>query len=135
MGTSARGAGVVPPVNFRMTPPQKAVRYPDKTSGSPGTAFDWGGGQLIHAWPAATDENQYTQVRRSNVETLVIGGALDMAAPPQNATRELLPSLPNGHQLVLPELGHMVQNAVPDLVKAEIETMIDRIVPVRAAAD
>ena len=42
--------------------------------------------------------------RRS--ETLLIGGKLDFATPPQNATRELLPHLPNGHQVVLPNLGH-----------------------------
>jgi len=36
---------------------------------------------------------------------------------------------------VLPDLGHMVQNAVPDLVKTEIETMIGKIVPTQAAAD
>ena len=28
------------------------------------------------------------------------------ATPPQNATRELLPHLPNGHQVVLAGLGH-----------------------------
>jgi hypothetical protein len=43
--------------------------------------------------------------------------------------------VPNTKLIVLPDLGHMVQNAVPDLVKAEIETMIRMIAPVRAAAD
>jgi pimeloyl-ACP methyl ester carboxylesterase len=74
--------------------------------GSPGTEFDWFGGGLATAWPAATDENQYTHVRKSNVQTLLVGGALDMATPPQVATKELLPYLPNGHQVVLPALGH-----------------------------
>jgi TAP-like protein len=40
------------------------------------------------------------------VETLLIGGALDFATPPQVATKELLPYLPNGHQVVLPGFGH-----------------------------
>ena len=81
--------------------------HPDQSIiGSPGTAFLFAGGELVNAWPAATDEDQYMHVRKSNVQTLVIGGALDMATPPQNATRELLPSLPNGHQVVLPQLGH-----------------------------
>src|SRR6185369_15737744 len=52
------------------------------------------------------DENEYATVRDSNVGTLLVGGALDFAAPPQNATRELLPHLPNGRQVVLPNLGH-----------------------------
>ena len=42
----------------------------------------------------------------SNVETLLIGGALDFPTPPQSATKELLPTLPNGRQVVLPGFGH-----------------------------
>ena len=81
--------------------------HPDRSIiGSPGTAFLFAGGELANAWPAATDEGQYMHVRKSNVQTLVVSGALDMATPPQNATRELMPSLPNGHQVVLPQLGH-----------------------------
>ena len=81
--------------------------HPDPSIiGSPGTAFLFAGGELVNAWPAATDEGQYMHVQTSNVQTLVISGALDMATPPQNATDELMPSLPNGHQVVLPQLGH-----------------------------
>jgi hypothetical protein len=40
------------------------------------------------------------------VNTLLIGGALDFATPPQIATKELLPYLPNGHQVVLAGIGH-----------------------------
>jgi pimeloyl-ACP methyl ester carboxylesterase len=43
--------------------------------------------------------------------------------------------VPNTKLIVLPDLGHMVQNAVPDLVKTEIEAMIGKIVEVQAAAD
>ena len=74
--------------------------------GSPGTKLVWAGGRLLDGWPANPDENEYTQVRDSSVDTLLIGGALDFAAPPQIATRELLPHLANGHQVVLPKLGH-----------------------------
>src|SRR4029450_1459382 len=52
------------------------------------------------------DENEYTRVQQSNVETLLIGGELDFATPPQTAQRELLPQLPNGHEVVLPGIGH-----------------------------
>ena len=45
-------------------------------------------------------------MRDSNVETLLIGGELDFATPPQWATRELLPHLPNGQEVVLENLGH-----------------------------
>ena len=45
-------------------------------------------------------------MQTSNVETLLVGGELDFATPPQSATKELLPHLPNGHQVVLPGFGH-----------------------------
>ena len=44
---------------------------------------------------------------RRTCETLLIGGELDFATPPQVATKELLPHLPNGHQVVLPGFGHI----------------------------
>jgi pimeloyl-ACP methyl ester carboxylesterase len=70
------------------------------------TTYVWGGGRMVDAWPAAPDENEYSHVRRSNVETLLIGGALDFSTPPQIMTRELLPYLPKGQQVVLPGIGH-----------------------------
>ena len=83
-----------------------AKRYFSSGQHHPGTDFIWGGGQLIKAWPTAPGEDQYSRVRTSNVETLLIGGAFDFATPPQIATKELLPYLPNGHQVVLPGFGH-----------------------------
>jgi len=74
--------------------------------GRAATAFAWGGGRLTDAWPAAPDEGEYSRVRTSEVETLLIGGALDFSTPPNFARDELLPMLPNGHQVVLSEFGH-----------------------------
>jgi pimeloyl-ACP methyl ester carboxylesterase len=74
--------------------------------GAPGTGFVWAGGKVLDSWPASPDENQYTRVPDSSVETLLIGGNLDFATPPQNATRTLLPHLPHGHQVILTDLGH-----------------------------
>src|SRR5262249_56227909 len=73
---------------------------------TPLTDFIWAGGRLLDAWPANPDENQYTKVRDSKIETLLIGGNLDGATPPQNATHELLPHLENGRQVVISDLGH-----------------------------
>jgi pimeloyl-ACP methyl ester carboxylesterase len=70
------------------------------------TAFGWGEGRMIDAWPATPDDDAYSDVETSDTETLLIGGQLDTATPPQWATRDLLPHLPNGHQLVLPGFGH-----------------------------
>jgi pimeloyl-ACP methyl ester carboxylesterase len=95
--------------------------------GSPGTDLVWAGGRLLDAWPANPDENEYSRVRESNVGTLLIGGQLDFATPPQNATRELLPHLPNGHQLVLPKLGHSDDFWAyePDASTRLIDTFLD----------
>ena len=70
------------------------------------TAFGWGGGRLTDGWPAVPDEGDFSSVRTSEVETLLIGGTLDFATPPQWATRDLLPHLPNGQHVVLDGFGH-----------------------------
>src|SRR5215469_7312271 len=74
--------------------------------GNPANEFLWADGALLRAWPANPSENQYTTVPNSSVPTLLIGGNLDFETPPQNATKELLPHLRNGHQVILSELGH-----------------------------
>ena len=90
---------------------QPAARYfssgADRGSiiGNPFTEFLWGAGGLAD-WPANPGENQYTSVQNWNVPTLLIGGTLDFQTPAQNATKELLPHLPNGHQVILSGLGH-----------------------------
>jgi pimeloyl-ACP methyl ester carboxylesterase len=76
--------------------------------GSAGTDFLWAGGGLVKAWPNAPDNDQYQQVQRSDVETLLISGQLDFSTPPVSATEKLLPHLSNGHQVVLDGFGHTV---------------------------
>jgi pimeloyl-ACP methyl ester carboxylesterase len=74
--------------------------------GNPATEFIWAGGGLADAWPHNPSDNQYSRVQTTKVETLLIGGTLDFATPLKGATNELLPHLPNGHQVVLAEFGH-----------------------------
>jgi pimeloyl-ACP methyl ester carboxylesterase len=95
--------------------------------GNPGARFIWGDGELAKAWPASADENEYDKVRTSRVSTLLIGGALDGATPPQIATRELLPYLPNGHQVVLPGVGHTTSfwTEQPEASSHLINTFLD----------
>ena len=52
--------------------------------GRSATTYVWGGGRLADAWPAAADENEYSQVRISKVETLLVGRELDFSTPPQS---------------------------------------------------
>jgi pimeloyl-ACP methyl ester carboxylesterase len=74
--------------------------------GRAATSFGWAGGRLGDGWPAAPEDAEYRSVRTSDVETLIIGGELDFATPPQVASEELMPYLPNGHEVVLPGFGH-----------------------------
>jgi pimeloyl-ACP methyl ester carboxylesterase len=83
-----------------------AADVSDSNLGYAGSKFAWAGGRLAEAWPVEPDEDEYDRVRTSNVETLLIGGLVDFSTPPQNATKELLPYLSDGHQVVLPGYGH-----------------------------
>lgn len=60
----------------------------------------------MDAWPANRDDDAYSRVPDSDTPTLLIGGTLDGSTPPGAATRDLLPHLRNGRQMVLAELGH-----------------------------
>jgi hypothetical protein len=84
--------------------PVKRIRAQSANARAP--EFIWSGGRLLDAWPLNPDHKLYNRVRDSNVETLLVGGELDFSTPPQVATRELLPHLRNGQQVVLPKLGH-----------------------------
>jgi len=81
-------------------------RHRHSILGDPFTRFLWGGGGLMQAWPANHADDPYSRMRDSQVPTLIISGTNDFATPPQFATRELLPRLPNGRQVLVGELGH-----------------------------
>lgn len=69
------------------------------------------------------------------VPVTIIAGEPDKTVRTDIHARPFAATVPNAKLIVLPDLGHMVQNAVPDLVKTEIERMIGKIVPAQAAAD
>ena len=68
--------------------------------------FIWAGGRLVDAWPATPDDNAYATPRTSQIETLLISGEVDGATPAMNATSDVLPHLPNSHQVILKGFGH-----------------------------
>ena len=74
--------------------------------GAAATASGWAAGYWVDVWPAAAEADAYQHVRTSEVETLVVNGELDFSTPPQVATRELMPFLPNGQEVVLAGFGH-----------------------------
>lgn len=103
------------------------ARGPVTNLGYVGSAFSWGGGHMADGWPEQPEENTYSRVRTSQVETLMISGELDPSTPPQVAAKELLPYLPNGHQVVLPRFGHTATfwAEQPDSGTALITTFFD----------
>ena len=58
-------------------------------------------------WPFVQLPSRYRTLQRSDVQTLLLSGSMDFSTPPQFATSELLPYLPNGRQVILSEVGHV----------------------------
>jgi pimeloyl-ACP methyl ester carboxylesterase len=95
--------------------------------GRAATSFFWGGGRLADAFPAAPGQDAYSRVRASEVQTLLVSGTLDFATPPQTTAKELLPYLPNGHQVMLAGIGHTATfwNYQPQAGTRLINTYLD----------
>jgi pimeloyl-ACP methyl ester carboxylesterase len=65
---------------------------------------------------------------------VVITGDVDKTVSTNIHSRPLAAVVPNAKLIVLPDVGHMVQNAAPELVIREIDAMIDGIARSAAAA-
>ena len=64
----------------------------------------------------------------------IITGEADKTVSTNIHSRPFAAAAPNVKLIVLPGIGHMVQNAVPDLVIDEVEAMISAMVPGAEAA-
>lgn len=78
-------------------------RSPGGVMGSPISELIW---PAAERWPTRPIGDDYRAPRPTQIETLLVGGNIDFSTPPVHATRELLPVLERGHQLVLTDLGH-----------------------------
>jgi pimeloyl-ACP methyl ester carboxylesterase len=65
----------------------------------------------------------------------ILAGDVDKTVSTGIHSRPLAATAPNARLIVLPGVGHMVQNAVPDLVISEIEAMIGKMAQSTAAAN
>ncbi len=65
---------------------------------------------------------------------VISGDGADKTVSTGIHSRPFAATVPNAKLIVLPDVGHMVQHAAPDLVVAEIEAMIGRIAPGPATA-
>jgi len=68
------------------------------------------------------------------VPVLVIAGDADKTVSPTIHSRPFAAALPDAKLIVLPGVGHIVQNAAPELVAREIDAMIGKIARSTAAA-
>jgi pimeloyl-ACP methyl ester carboxylesterase len=64
----------------------------------------------------------------------IISGDTDKTVSTHIHSRPLATTAPNARLIVLPGVGHMVQNAAPDLVVSEAEAMMAAMAPAAAAA-
>jgi pimeloyl-ACP methyl ester carboxylesterase len=66
--------------------------------------------------------------------TVVISGDADKTVSPEIHSRPFARAVPNAKLIVLPDVGHMVQYAAPELVVREIDAMTGEIAHRTAAA-
>jgi pimeloyl-ACP methyl ester carboxylesterase len=74
---------------------------------------------------------RYTEI---SVPTVVISGDADKTVSTNIHSRPFAAAVPNARLIVLPGVGHMVQNAASELVVREIEAIIRLEVPTTAVA-
>ena len=74
---------------------------------------------------------RYSEIR---APVAIITGEADKTVSTGRHSRPFAAAVPGTKLIVLPDVGHMVQNAAPDLVIAEVEAMIGKLAPGAAAA-
>src|SRR6202790_1009041 len=86
---------------------------------------------LANAWDLVTLKaavmEQAPRYGGIKVPTVVISGDVDRTVSTNIHSRPFAAAVPNAKLIVIPDVGHMVQNAAPDLVISEIDAMIARI--------
>ncbi len=102
---------------------------PDSIIGAPFSKLIWGSVNDAQGttWPTALMPAEYRQVQVSNTETLLVSGNIDFSTPAEFATEELLPSLKNGKQVTLSEMGHTndVMTRQPEAIERLLSHFFD----------
>ena len=75
---------------------------------------------------------RYAEIKAPVV--VIAGDGADKTVSTSIHSRPFVAAVSNARLIVLPDVGHMVQYAAPELVISEIEAMIGRIAPGPAAA-
>lgn len=79
----------------------------------------------------AEQSPRYSEIR---APVTIITGEADKTVSTNRHSRPFAAAVPHVRLIVLPDVGHMVLQAVPDLVMAEVEAMIGTVAPGVAAA-
>jgi pimeloyl-ACP methyl ester carboxylesterase len=94
---------------------------------------------LANAWDLVTlkeavreQAQHYADIRTPTV--IISGDDSDKTVSTEIHSRPFVKAVPDARLIVLPGVGHMVQNAAPEVVIAEIEAMIGKIARNTAAA-
>ena len=74
---------------------------------------------------------RYAEIR---APTVVISGDVDKTVSTNIHSRPFAAAVPDAKLIVLPGVGHMIQNAAPDLVMREIDAMVGKAARGTAAA-
>jgi pimeloyl-ACP methyl ester carboxylesterase len=82
----------------------------------------------------AAVREQFPRYGEIRVPTVVIAGDADNTVWPTIHSRPFAAAVPNAKLIILPGVGHIVQNAAPERVIHEIDEMIGRIARGMAAA-
>jgi pimeloyl-ACP methyl ester carboxylesterase len=94
---------------------------------------------LANAWDLVTLKAAVKEQapRYADIEapTVIMAGESDKTVSTSIHARPLAAVLPNAKLIVLPGVGHMIQNAAPDRVVSEIEAMIGNIAHSEAQSD
>lgn len=78
----------------------------DMPLGSPMSQLLWGS-LSFGKWPIKQIPEEFRNPQPSDVETLLLSGSVDFSTPAEFATKELLPYLKNGKQVIFSEFGHV----------------------------
>jgi len=94
--------------------------------GAPLGSFLWAPAQT-GSWPIAMMSDEYRKARPCSVQTLFLSGSLDFSTPAENVERELVPLFPNGHHVVMAEMGHVgdLWKASPAQTKKILTTFLE----------
>jgi pimeloyl-ACP methyl ester carboxylesterase len=93
---------------------------------------------LANAWDLVTLKEavraQAPRYAEITAPVVVIAGDADKTVYPDIHSRPFAATVPHARLIILPGVGHMVQNAAPELVVREIDAMIDGLARGTAAA-